>query len=94
MEWVNPAKGFPIGAIMSAGQSEAVSHQLSRMNGVRYIRINVALGGCSLAIDDAGKKNLGCLAKLADAMIELNDVAIDEVCRKLSARKTPALTVS
>ena len=94
MEWVNPAKGFPIGAIMSAGQSEAVSHQLSRMSGVRYIRINAALGGCSLAIDDAGRKNLSCLTALADHMIALNDAAIDEVCRKLSARITPALTVS
>ena len=34
LEWVNPMKGFPIGAIMSAGQCEAVSHQLGRMSGV------------------------------------------------------------
>ena len=94
MEWVNPAKGFPIGAIMSAGQSEAVSHQLSRMNGVRYVRINVPLGGCSPAIDDAGRKNLGCLSALADRMIALNDAALAEVCRKLSAKETAAAAVS
>jgi patatin-like phospholipase/acyl hydrolase len=48
---------------------------------------------CSPAIDDAGRKNLGCLAALADRMIALNDAALDEVCGKLSARKTAAVTV-
>jgi len=92
LEWVNPMKGFPIGAIMSAGQSEAVSHQLSRMFGVRYVRLNVPLNGCSPAMDDASRKNLFCLAGLADQLIENHDAAIDEVCRILAARKVPVLT--
>ena len=94
LEWVNPMKGFPIGTIMSAGQSEAVSHQLKRMSGVRYIRLNVPLNGCAIAMDDASKKNLSCLARLADGMIEHFDGAIEEVCRILAARREPALSAS
>lgn len=92
LEWVNPMKGFPIGTIMSAGQSEAVSHQLERMSGVRYIRLNVPLNGCAIAMDDANRKNFSCLARLADRLIEDHDAAIDEACRILAARKVPALS--
>ncbi|HUX13343.1 MAG TPA: patatin-like phospholipase family protein [Spirochaetia bacterium] len=86
VEWVNPAKGFPIGAIMSAGQSEAVSHQLRRIGGVRYIRINTPLNGCSPAIDDAGPKNIDCLRRQSDVMISSHDAEIDQICRILVGR--------
>ncbi|HUX49870.1 MAG TPA: patatin-like phospholipase family protein [Spirochaetia bacterium] len=89
LEWVNPMKGFPIGAIMSAGQSEAVSHQLGRMSGVRYVRLNVPLNGCAMAMDDASARNLSCLASLADRMIEQYDESIDEICRLLAGRSAP-----
>ena len=92
LEWVNPMKGFPIGTIMSAGQSEAVSHQLTRMSGVRYLRLNVPLNGCAIAMDDASTKNLSCLARLADGMIEHFDAAIEDVCRMLAARRIPTLS--
>ncbi|HUZ17219.1 MAG TPA: patatin-like phospholipase family protein [Spirochaetia bacterium] len=87
IEWVNPMKGFPIGAIMSAGQSEAVSHQLKRMKGVRYFRLNISLDGCSQGMDDASRKNLACLNSLADQMIALNQAAIEEVCALLAAKE-------
>lgn len=86
MEWVNPAKGFPIGAIMSAGQSEVVNYQLKRMAGVRYLRVSGSLGSCSTAIDDAGRRNLDNLRALSDEIIAAHDAEIDEVCRALRAR--------
>jgi hypothetical protein len=89
MEWVNPMKGFPIGAIMSAGQSEAVTHQLRRISGVRYVRINAPLNGCAAAMDDAGRKNLECLRTLAERTVAANDRTIDDVCALL-AEKTGA----
>lgn len=94
VEWVSPMKGFPIGAMMSAGQSEAVGHQLNRMRGVRYVRMNVPLDGCSLAMDDASKRNLSCLASLADRMIERNDAEINEIFRTLVARPVHALAAA
>ncbi len=86
MEWVNPANGFPIGTIMSAGQSEAVSHQLRRISGVRYIRINTPLNGCSPAMDDAGPRNIACLRRQADLMIASHDAEIGQLCEILVAR--------
>ncbi len=86
LEWVNPLKGFPIGAIMSAGQSEAVNHQLRRMKGVRYIRLNVSLGRCSAAMDDASERNIACLDAAAERMIAENDEEIEAVCRALATK--------
>jgi len=88
MEWVNPAKGFPLGAIMSAGQSEVVNYQLRRMKGVQYVRISGHLDGCSAAIDNAGTKTLDCLRALSDGIIASHDRHLDEVCRALQARAT------
>jgi patatin-like phospholipase/acyl hydrolase len=85
MEWVSPLKGFPIGSIMSAAQSQTVNHQLSRLAGVRHVRINMPLGDCAIAMDDASARNLACLAALADRMIALHDADIDRVCRALAA---------
>jgi len=92
LEWVNPMKGFPLGAMMSAGQSEAVSHQLKRMSGVRYVRLNVHLDGCAFAMDEASNKNFSCLAGLAERLVEEHDAEIDEVCRALAGRVVPALS--
>ena len=93
VEWVNPVKGFPLGAIVSAGQSEAVIHQLSRMSGVRYIRINTPLRGCSTSIDDSSKKTLDCLNRIADTMIASHETQIEEVCRLLASSRTDSKTV-
>jgi patatin-like phospholipase/acyl hydrolase len=87
MEWVNPMKGFPIGSIMSAGQSEAVIHQLRRLRGVTFFRINIPLGDCAMGMDDAGRKNLECLDRLADQMIALHDDSINQICRMLIERR-------
>jgi patatin-like phospholipase/acyl hydrolase len=89
LEWVNPLKGFPIGAIMSAGQSEAVSHQLRRMSGVRYYRLNVSLNGCAAAMDDASGRNLACLEAVAERMIGEHEEDIEAVCRGLAVKAAP-----
>lgn len=94
VEWVNPVKGFPLGAIVSAGQSEAVIHQLSRMAGVRYIRIDAALRGCNTSIDDSSRKNLDCLNRIADKMIAANETQIEEVCRLLASSRSDSKTVA
>ena len=83
VEWVNPMKGVPFAAMMSAGQSEAVNHQLSRIDNVRFIRINTVLDSGSTSIDDAGKENINNLENEALKMISQNENLIDEVCRLL-----------
>jgi len=87
MEWVNPAKGFPIGAIMSAGQSEVVNYQLRRIADVRYIRLNGLLDGDTGAIDDAGQKNLASLRALSERIIVWHQAEIDEISAALRSRK-------
>lgn len=89
VEWINPAKGFPLGAIASAGQGEMTNHQLSRLESVRYVRIDTSLRGCEAPIDDSSRRNLDCLNRIADTMIEEHDEQIDGVCRALVSRRLP-----
>lgn len=86
MEWVNPVKNFPIGSIMSAGQSEAVSHQLRRLRNVKYFRFNIEISGSGFSIDDAGEKNMKSLLGYAEKMIKQHDSEINDICRLLDAR--------
>lgn len=86
VEWINPVKGFPLGAIVSAGQNEMVGHQLSRIEGVRYLRLDTPLRACQAPIDDSSRKNLDCLSRMADTMISEHDELIDEVCRALASK--------
>lgn len=88
VEWINPVKGFPLGAIVSAGQGRMVAHQLNRIAGVRYVRIDTSLRDCETAIDDSSKRNLDCLNRKADAMIEENEQQIDDVCRLLTSTRS------
>lgn len=88
LEWVNPMKGFPIGSMMAAGQSEAVNHQLKRLGNVHYFRININLHGLSLALDDASEQNLDRLTKSAKEMIAKYDSEIEEVCKLLISKKS------
>ncbi len=83
MEWVNPMKNFPIGSIMSAGQSEAVNHQLKRIANVKYYRISVDIMGSGFSIDDAREENMKSLSNYADQMIKIHDNEISEICRYL-----------
>ncbi len=87
MEWVNPAKGFPIGAIMSAGQSEVVNYQLGRIADVRYIRLSGLLDEDNAAIDDAGLRNLASLRALSERIVLSHEAEIEEVCAALRSRK-------
>jgi patatin-like phospholipase/acyl hydrolase len=84
--------GTSSGALIALAIALRNDDGTQRYSSSEIVELYTRRDACSLAIDDAGKKNLGCLAKLADAMIELNDAAIDEVCAKLKARKTTAST--
>ncbi len=92
MEWINPVKGFPLGAIASAGQSETVKHQLSRMEGVRYFRIDTTLRDCESLIDDSSGRNLDCLSRTADEMLVEHDRQLDEICGALVSKPVPLET--
>ena len=83
LEWMNPAKGFPLAAMMSAGQSEAVNHQLRRMTGVRYVRLNAPLDGASQQLDDARPRNIEALKAVAARIIADNRRTIDALCELL-----------
>lgn len=93
VEWINPVRGFPLGAIVSAAQSETVNHQLSRIRGVRYLRIDTPLRDCDSPIDDSSGRNLDCLNRLADEMLEENDGRIDEVLKTLISKRVPLESV-
>ena len=86
MEWINPIKEFPIGAMMSSGQSEAVNHQLKRLDNVHYIRLNTMLTGEIRSMDDSSNTNMKRLSSSADKMIEEFSDQIDEVCHLLSSQ--------
>jgi patatin-like phospholipase/acyl hydrolase len=70
LDWIDPGKGLPISYIMSNGQSECVNHQLAKLPGVTFIRINDYLHNCNHALDDASKKNMKNLIVEADRIAD------------------------
>ncbi|HUW40061.1 MAG TPA: patatin-like phospholipase family protein [Rectinemataceae bacterium] len=78
--WVNPVKGVPLWAMFASGQNEATNHQLRRIPGLRYIRLNAAIDPRECPIDDASPKTIGVLRRIAgriaaDHRAELETVA-------------------
>ena len=83
LEWVNPARGAPLSSAMSTGQSECVDHQLRKLPGVEYFRINGNLGEKHIQMDDARPENLRALQRAAGTIIDGNREILDQICRKL-----------
>jgi patatin-like phospholipase/acyl hydrolase len=83
LEWVNPARGAPLLSAMSTGQSECVDHQLHKLPGVEYFRIDGKLGEEHVQMDDASPANLAGLKAAAQRIIRENEDSIEQFCRKL-----------
>jgi predicted acylesterase/phospholipase RssA len=69
VEWVNPAIGPPLSTAMTIGQSECVDHQLSRMPGVDYFRVNGPVPPGHSLIDDTRPENIAALRSTAAGII-------------------------
>jgi patatin-like phospholipase/acyl hydrolase len=83
LEWINPARGAPLLSAMSTGQSECVDHQLRKLPGVKYFRINGELEEEHIQMDDASSENLDALKAAADRIITENETSLDKLCREL-----------
>jgi patatin-like phospholipase/acyl hydrolase len=81
LEWVNPLRGEPLLSAMSTAQSECVDHQLRKLPGVEYFRINGALAEEHAQMDDAGPENLAGLRAAAERIIAENEESLERFCR-------------
>jgi patatin-like phospholipase/acyl hydrolase len=86
LEWVNPARGAPLLSAMSTGQSECVDHQLHKLPGVEYFRINGRLGEEHVQMDDASFENLSGLQEAAQRIIMENEESLSNFCQALRRR--------
>ena len=80
--WISPSNGVPLLSIMMDGQSDSVNHQLKLLPKVDYYRFNMNLINCSDELDNASKKNITSLRKIAEKIIEDNNDKIDELINK------------
>jgi patatin-like phospholipase/acyl hydrolase len=83
LEWINPARGAPLLSAMHKGQSECVDHQLRKLPGLKYFRINGELDQEHVQMDDASSENLDALKAAADRIITDNEASLEELCRRL-----------
>jgi patatin-like phospholipase/acyl hydrolase len=81
LEWVNPARGEPLLSAMSAGQSECVDHQLRKLPGVEYFRLDGELAEEHVQMDDTSAENLAGLQTAAERIIEENEESLERFCR-------------
>jgi patatin-like phospholipase/acyl hydrolase len=81
LEWVNPARGAPLLSAMSTGQSECVDHQLRKLPGVDYFRVNGELAEEHVQMDDASPENLAGLQTAAERIIAENEESLERFCR-------------
>jgi patatin-like phospholipase/acyl hydrolase len=83
LEWINPGKGAPLSSVMQRGQSECVDHQLNKLPGVDYIRINGFLSEKHYEMDDASPENMVALQDYASRFIEENKEELERFCREV-----------
>ncbi len=83
LEWVNPARGAPLSSVMARGQSECVDHQLSKLPGVDYIRVDGRLSQEHFQMDDADPDHVAALQEYAQRFIHENREALDRFCREV-----------
>ena len=81
--WINPTKGVPLWAMFAAGQSETVNHQLRRIPGVRYIRLNATIDPRECPIDDASPKVIAELKRIAERIAADHRAELDTVAELL-----------
>lgn len=83
-EWIRPSKGTPLAMIVGAGQSECVNHQLEKLPGVEFFRIEGELLPGRDEIDDASEENLRNLELIAERMIRADSDTLDAIVTELS----------
>jgi patatin-like phospholipase/acyl hydrolase len=83
LEWLQPSKGVPAILMLNTGQAQAVDYHLTHLPKVEYHRLNIPLGSCSKAMDDAAKENLECLKDRAEEMVRRYEESIDRMVQLL-----------
>jgi uncharacterized protein len=86
LDWVSPVKGAPLFGITTDGQSETVTYQLNKLPDVEYYRIDAPLVGCSELLDDASRKNIDGLFRLAYRMMRNNESILDTVVHRITRK--------
>lgn len=84
VDWIRPAKGTPLAAIMEGGQSESANHQLARLPEVDYFRIDGFLDPGMDHIDDASEKHIEYLRDVASHIIREQSGTLNRICREIS----------
>ena len=83
IDWIRPGKGTPLATIVGSGQSECTNHQLERLPGVDFFRLEGELLPGHDEIDDASPENLHSLSVIADRIIHAGSDTIDRICAEL-----------
>lgn len=83
LEWIRPSNGTPLATIMGSGQSECVNHQLDKLPGVEFYRIEGELLPGRDEIDDASEENIRSLTLIAERMIHNNGEKLDRICEEI-----------
>ena len=84
LDWIRPTNGTPLATIMGSGQSECVNHQLEKLPGVDFFRLEGELLPGRDEIDDASEENLRNLTLIAERMIHTNDEKLNRICEEIS----------
>jgi patatin-like phospholipase/acyl hydrolase len=83
VDWIRPAKGTPLAAIMEGGQSESANHQLARLPEVEYFRIDGYLDPGMDHVDDASVENIRYLRDVASHFIREQSGTLNKICREI-----------
>lgn len=83
LDWIRPGKGTPLAMIMGSGQSECANHQLEKLPGVDFFRLEGELLPGRDEIDDASDENIRSLTLIAERMIHANTDTIDRICNEI-----------
>lgn len=83
LDWIRPSLGTPLFSLMSRGQSECVNHELTKLPGVTFLRIDGLLEEASDLMDDASPKNIGLLKDFSEKLIKRFEGELDSFCNKL-----------
>jgi predicted acylesterase/phospholipase RssA len=86
IDWVSPAHGVPVTAMMWDGQSESVAHALKSLPRVEYFRFNADLGEVSEEMDDARPANMQRVEALARRIIASRKSDLHRLARLLYRR--------
>ncbi|GAB6088862.1 patatin-like phospholipase family protein [Spirochaeta dissipatitropha] len=87
MDWVSPMRNVPLFTIMNDGQSAMTSHQLTKLPGVEFYRIDLPLPPeVSEDMDNSSKENMAAIEEFSSQVIDAFSDQLDTIARLLADR--------